>query len=78
MTPDDNVVPPTINSKEDLIDAIKKSGIVGLGGAGFPTYVKFSSDKPMEIEELVVKQKPVLMERVLKDSFNNSLPPDRK
>lgn len=52
MTPDENITPPTVGSKEELIDAIKKSGIVGLGGAGFPTYVKFNTES--EIEELVI------------------------
>ncbi len=31
-------------SKEELLELVKESGIVGLGGAGFPTYVKYSSD----------------------------------
>ena len=44
---------PEINSREDLIEAIKNSGVVGLGGAGFPTYVKFSVD-PEKIEELII------------------------
>ena len=48
MTSDESIAPPVINSKEDLLEAIKKSGIVGLGGAGFPTYVKFNTDKPIE------------------------------
>ncbi len=48
MATDEAIAPPVVNSKEDLIDAIKKSGIVGLGGAGFPTYVKFNVDKPVE------------------------------
>ena len=48
MTADESVKKPEINSKESLIDAIKKSGIVGLGGAGFPTYAKFTSGKPIE------------------------------
>ncbi len=43
-----DVTPPVINSKEDFIEAVKKSGLVGLGGAGFPTYVKFNTDKPIE------------------------------
>lgn len=53
MTPDPNIAPPEINSREELIDAIKKSGIVGLGGAGFPTYVKFDVD-PARIEALII------------------------
>ena len=48
MTPDASLTPPVVNSKEDFIDALKKSGIVGLGGAGFPTYVKFATDKPVD------------------------------
>ncbi len=54
MTLDPNIAPPAVNSREDLITAIKESGIVGLGGAGFPTYIKFGGDKPLEIEELVI------------------------
>ena len=53
MTPDASLTPPVVNSKEDFIDALKKSGIVGLGGAGFPTYVKFATDKP--VDTLVIK-----------------------
>ena len=53
MTPESSIVPPAVNSREDLVEAIKKSGIVGLGGAGFPTYVKFSAD-PERIEELII------------------------
>lgn len=48
MTVDENIKKPEINSKGDLITAIKNSGMVGLGGAGFPTYAKFTSDKPVE------------------------------
>ena len=42
MTRDPDIKAPTVNSKEDLILAVKKSGIVGLGGAGFPSYVKLN------------------------------------
>ncbi len=48
MTLDSSITPPTLNTKEDLINALSKSGIVGLGGAGFPTAVKFKTDKPIE------------------------------
>ncbi len=54
MTVDARLAPPCVNSREDLIAAIKQSGIVGLGGAGFPTYVKLGADKPLEIEELII------------------------
>ncbi len=52
MTLDSSIAPPVINSKEDLIEALTNSGIVGLGGAGFPTAVKFKTEK--QIEELII------------------------
>ncbi len=30
-------------SKEDFIEKVKNSGLVGLGGSGFPTYIKFQT-----------------------------------
>lgn len=36
---------PVIESREDFIKAVRDSGAVGLGGAGFPTHVKMSYDK---------------------------------
>ena len=48
MTLDENIAVPQVNSKEDFIEAVKMSGIVGLGGAGFPTYVKLATDKAVD------------------------------
>lgn len=31
-------------SKDELLEGLKEVGLVGLGGAGFPTYVKYSSN----------------------------------
>ena len=53
MTPDESIAAPVVNSRESLIDAIRESGIVGLGGAGFPTHVKMNVD-PSRIEYLIV------------------------
>ena len=53
MTPDENIVPPVIDSKESLVAAVRESGIVGLGGAGFPTHVKLNVE-PGKIEQLVI------------------------
>lgn len=43
-----SIAPPQINSKEELIEAVKMSGVVGLGGAGFPTYVKLNPRTPVD------------------------------
>lgn len=53
MTPDESVAAPTVNSREDFIEAVKNAGIVGLGGAGFPTHFKLNAD-PAKIEHLVI------------------------
>jgi len=53
MTPDETITPPVVDSAEALLEAIKQSGTVGLGGAGFPTHVKFNVDLS-RIEYLVV------------------------
>lgn len=39
-------------SLAELIEAMRQGGIIGLGGAGFPTYVKYSTDK--KIEEILI------------------------
>lgn len=53
MEPDPNLCAPNIQSAEDMIEAIRKSGVVGLGGAGFPTHVKFRVD-PARVEQIVI------------------------
>ena len=34
-------------TKQEFIDITKDMGLVGLGGGGFPTYIKLSTDKPI-------------------------------
>ncbi len=41
----EGIAPPKISSREDFIKAVRESGAIGLGGAGFPTHVKFSYDR---------------------------------
>ena len=53
MEVDPSIAPPTINNRNDLIEAVKAAGIVGLGGAGFPTYVKLDVE-PERIDYLVI------------------------
>lgn len=39
---DESVAPPKITCKEDFLAAVNNSGVVGLGGAGFPTRAKLT------------------------------------
>lgn len=40
-------------TKEEILDAVKEAGIVGMGGAGFPTHVKLSPKEPENIEYVI-------------------------
>ncbi len=51
---DESVVPPSVSSFEEFIQAVKASGLVGLGGAGFPTYVKLSPKNLSEVDTLCI------------------------
>lgn len=54
MTPDPTLKAPEIKSKADLVEAIKNSGIIGLGGAGFPTHVKYNVPDDTVVDELII------------------------
>lgn len=41
-------------SKEDILGRIRDGGVVGMGGAGFPTHVKLSPKAPDKIEYVLV------------------------
>lgn len=45
---------PSNYSKEEIISIIKEAGIVGLGGAGFPTCVKLSPKNADEIDTIII------------------------
>ncbi|MBE6731547.1 MAG: electron transport complex subunit RsxC [Ruminococcaceae bacterium] len=54
FTPFEGITPPEITDYKSFIDALTKSGIVGLGGAGFPTQVKLSVKDLSLIDEIIV------------------------
>ena len=54
MTPDPSLCPPEINSLSDFISAVRTSGIVGLGGAGFPTHVKLAYKDIDKVKKLYI------------------------
>ena len=48
------LTPPTVNDFDSLIAAVRASGLVGLGGAGFPSSVKLSAAKDGHVHTLVI------------------------
>jgi len=45
---------PKLITKEEIIERVKIAGIVGLGGAAFPTYVKLSPPKKKNIDTVIL------------------------
>ena len=41
-------------SKQDILKKVQAAGVVGMGGAGFPTHVKLSPKEPEKIEYILV------------------------
>ena len=54
MTKCDGIVAPTVNSLDDLVSASRDSGLVGLGGAGFPVSVKLDALKKGNIDTIII------------------------
>ncbi len=51
---DESIKPPTYSNIEEFIDVVRKSGLVGLGGAGFPAHIKLSPPKDKKIDTLII------------------------
>jgi electron transport complex protein RnfC len=54
MQQDPFLAPPKVESKEDILKAIRESGLVGLGGAGFPTHIKLNVPAGKRIDTLLI------------------------
>ena len=54
QTVDESVKPPVVTDYDSFIEAVRRSGIVGLGGAGFPTAVKLDVKDTSRIQELIL------------------------
>lgn len=48
-------------SKEEFLELLKESGIIGMGGAGFPTYVKYESKNINTLIVNAVECEPYIM-----------------
>ena len=51
---DENIAPPVVSDHKSFVEAVRKSGIVGLGGAAFPTHIKFNPKNLDEVDTLIV------------------------
>jgi electron transport complex protein RnfC len=52
--PETSFTPPVVESHEQLVQAAKNCGLVGLGGAAFPTFVKLNPKNIDEVNTLIV------------------------
>lgn len=53
-TPDPDLKPVEVKSREDLCGAARACGLVGLGGAGFPAHVKLTTREDVNIDTLII------------------------
>lgn len=54
QTPVEEITPPSVTSLEELIAAVRESGVVGLGGAGFPTAAKLTIKDVKSCEYILI------------------------
>lgn len=54
QVPSLNPKPIELLVKSDIVKLIKDAGVVGMGGAGFPTHVKLSPKSPEKIDYVIV------------------------
>ncbi len=54
MTPYEGIRPPVIHSKDDFLKAVRESGLVGLGGAGFPAHIKLAIPPEKNVDTIII------------------------
>ena len=52
--PDPDLKPPKLDTMQDFLDAVRESGMVGLGGAGFPTVVKLTVKNLEQVKAVII------------------------
>ncbi len=50
----ESIAPPEVTDKDSFLKAVRASGVVGLGGAAFPTHVKFNPKNLDEVDTLII------------------------
>ncbi len=54
QTPFEGIAPPQVTNLETFLAAVRDSGVVGLGGAGFPTAVKLTVKELGQIDHILI------------------------
>lgn len=54
QTVSESIEPPTITNYAEFVEAVRRSGVVGLGGAGFPTAMKLNVKDLSSVEAVIV------------------------
>lgn len=54
MEPIESIAPPTVTDAASFLAAVRASGVVGLGGAGFPTAVKMAALEKGDIHTVIL------------------------
>lgn len=54
MAVNEYLVPPAVHGLSELLAAVRASGLVGLGGAGFPAHVKLNVPNGKTIDTLII------------------------
>ena len=49
-----DITPPEVKDQKDFVAALRASGLVGLGGAAFPTHIKFNPKNLDEVDTFIV------------------------
>ena len=50
----EGITPPVVTNKAELAKAVRESGLVGLGGAGFPSHVKLNFPDDKGVDTLII------------------------
>ena len=50
----EGIKPPVVTNRQELVKAVRDSGLVGLGGAGFPTHVKLNYPEDKNVDTLII------------------------
>jgi electron transport complex protein RnfC len=51
---DESVVPPVVTDRKSFLEAVRNAGLVGLGGAAFPTHIKLDPPPGKTLDTLIL------------------------